>query len=514
MKITKKLLSLLLATVLVAGMLTTLASADTLPNLGKNDSILGVPSNAENIQYLSDLFSTNVVDQLNNKVSLDTGYHDYLMVFVGGSRYQIDTSKGDANGNRTVGGVTYNKNEIALGYNGTKFEKGLGVHPDAPGKADRYIVYDVSKLNVNRFYAVVGGTGQNITHPSTKDHYLEFELLGSKSATYDATSFESLAIAKDIRSYLVAEFDVDITGYNFIKLVVRMGANSLNNQSCGGAWGGACVYTGTEPVGPSLPGGDPAQPEAYIPSTDGTYLGIPGAYMGNSIFLSDLKMTESSNNSGKPTTVNHPYGEPDKSFTIGDLSTMFWSGLGMHPKTPGEGEAWTIYDVSTYGCDRFYSVVGITNANGKNGAGSGVVFGVYGDYGDGNYVLLAQSTLVAKCATGEFDVDITGIKNLKLTVISGGSTNASSGCAWADASLYSTTGAPSIPTEPETEPTEKPTTKPTTQSTTPSTQPTTAPSNETPAEFPWGVVIGIAAAVVVAVAVVVVILALKKKKAN
>ena len=46
MKITKKLLSLLLVTVLVAGMLTTFASADTLTNIGKSGGTVGISSNA------------------------------------------------------------------------------------------------------------------------------------------------------------------------------------------------------------------------------------------------------------------------------------------------------------------------------------------------------------------------------------------------------------------------------------------------------------------------------------
>ena len=108
-------------------------------------------------------------------------------------------------------------------------------------------------------------------------------------------------------------------------------------------------------------------------------------------------------------------------------------------------------------------------------------------------------------------MDISGVKYLKLVVVCGGDSHASSGCVWADASLYSTTGEPTLPTEPETEPTTKPTTKPTTA---PTTAPTEAPAAQTPAEFPWGLVIGISAAVIVAIAAVVVIIVLKKKKAN
>lgn len=502
----KKFLSLLLAAVMVFGLISVV-SADVIPNKGKDDTISGMAADATNVQYLSDLYNTDkMVYQQNNKVTLDKNYHGYLYVFAEGQRRVLKAGGTgvDANGYRTLeNGVTYHKDEIALGYNGTQFAKGLGVHPSAPGDADRYIVYDVSKLNVNRFYAVVGGTGEKITIPGEKNHYLEFELLGSKSATYDANSFETLAKAENIRSYLCAEFNVDITGYNFIKLVVR--ATGVNNTSCGGAWGGACVYSSATPVGPSL--GVAAQPDAYTPSENGFYNGIPTEFEGNSAYLSEFPIVESSNNSNKPSSVDAPYGAADEVITIGALSTPFWSGIGMHPKSGGVDQSWTIFDVSELNADRFYSVVGITNANGKNGAGSGVVFGVYGDYGDGNYVLLAQSEHITMTKSGELDVDITGVKLLKLVVIPGGTSNASSGCAWADASVYSTTGELNVPTEPETEPVTRPTsTRPTTKPTTPST---TEPES---AEFPVGLVIGIAAAVVVAIVAVVVIIVIKKKK--
>ena len=503
----KKLLCMLLTVILIMGISVTASAAVTLPNLGMNGSYAGIPSNTENLKYLSDIYNTHVVDQVNNSVQLDKGYHDYLYVFTAGKRWVIRSNNTDANGNRTLeNGATYNKNEIALGYNGTKFEKGLGVHPSAPGQPDRYIVYDVSKLDVNRFYAVVGGTGEKITIPDAKNHYLEFELLGSKESSYKADTFESLAIASQIRSYLSAEFDVDITGYNYIKLVIR--ATGVDNSSCGGAWGNACVYKGT--------GNSSSEALNYSPSTDGLYAGIPSEHMDNSGLLSDMDYVESSNNNGKPSTLNVPYGAPEDIITIGDLDTTFWSGIGMHPKTPNEGESWTIYDVSELACDRFYAAVGITNPNGKNGAGSGVIFRVYGDYGDGKYTLLAQSDVVKNKMSGEFDIDISGVKMLKLVVVCGGNNHASSACVWADASVYSTTGTPNLPTEPEPEPTVKPTTKPTTPTTKPSTTPSTQPTNvenDTDA-FPWGVVIGIAAAVVVAVVAVVVVLVIKKKKAN
>ena len=78
-----------------------------------------------------------------------------------------------------------------------------------------------------------------------------------------------------------------------------------------------------------------------------------------------------------------------------------------------------------------------------------------------------------------------------------------------DAKLYK--GKLFASEEPTTPPTEEPTAAPATKpATQPTTAPTEAPEAETAPEFPWGVVIGIAAAVVVIGIVVVIIL--KKKK--
>lgn len=529
MQITKKLFSLLLATILVVSLtLPTVVSADTLVNKGSADSFVGMASDAGNIHYLSDLHNASnpkalnnyVVAQLNNNITLDRGYHDYLMVFENGQRWEISTAKGDADGNRTLeSGNTYNAKEIALGYNGTRFEKGMGVYPDATGKPDRYIVYNVSELDVNRFYAVVGGTGKNITHPTFKDYYLEFELLGSKSETYDPNSFESLAKAEKIRSYLTAEFIIDIADYNYIMLVVRSTGSS--NSSCGGVWGGACVYTSAKSLEPAF--GNAAQPDAYTLSEDGTYTGMPSEYKSHSEPLADIYtvLLDSSNTSDKASTLNTPYGTTNSKIVIGTQDKEFMTGIGMHPRTPAESDSYTTFNVSELNAARFYAVVGITNANGKDGKGSGVLFGVYGEYGDNKFVLLAQSSLIKSSATGELDVDITGVKTLKLVVRCGGLSNASSGCVWADASIYSTDGDLTIPEEPVVTPPTPETTQPTGAA--PSDNDNSKSSNKMDFSFnfsfdlngkvfPWGLVIVSGVAVLAVAAAVIVIIIVKKKK--
>ena len=141
--------------------------------------------------------------------------------------------------------------------------------------------------------------------------------------------------------------------------------------------------------------------------------------------------------------MNRAYGSEVDLIIMGEMDKAFFKGLGVHPKNPkqpvnGSIESWTTYDVSGLDCDRFYSAVGITNDKGKDGASKGVVFRVYADYdGTGNYKLLAHSGYIGGRDSGEFDLDITGVKTLKLVVVSAADTHASSASAWGNACVYS-----------------------------------------------------------------------------
>ena len=123
----------------------------------------------------------------------------------------------------------------------------------------------------------------------------------------------------------------------------------------------------------------------------------------------------------------------------------------MHPKNPAlpvdySIESWTLYDISELGANRFYSALGITNSNGKAGKSQGVIYRIYADYGDGVFVKIGESENLTKKMSGEFiDVDITGVKILKLAVVCGGTAHDSSACAWAGASFYSTEGPLNLP---------------------------------------------------------------------
>lgn len=254
-----------------------------------------------------------------------------------------------------------------------------------------------------------------------------------------------------------------------------------------------------------------AQEKAYTHVSGGAFQGVPEEYRQTMQYLSRIDYLEASNTpndaypQGQPTARDACYGTTEELIVFGEDDTMFFQGLGVHPKAPnrpiqGSIESWTIYDVRNLCADRFYSAVGITNPNGKEGKSKGVIFRVYGDYaGQGEYVLLAESEAITMKMAGEFDVDITGVQYLKLVVVAASTTNTSSASAWGNACVYATKeNEPMVPvtTAPseETVPTEEAPTQPTV------TEP--APTQPAPADVaasPWAhilglVIVGLAAA--------------------
>ena len=294
------------------------SAAIELPQIKKAGKPAGKSANATNIQYLSDLYNSKVVDQLNKKVVLDGEYSSNLYVWIEGARKVIAGHGETVNGNRTFtlsngSKVTFNQKDIALGYNGVKYDKGLGVHPDSGSNAARYIVYDVKGLNVNRFYALVGCTGNNVTNPNNTTFKISFELWGSKSDTYNKNDFIRLAYVTDLRVYLMGEFDIDITGYNYIKLVVKMSDGCVDNSACAAAWADACVYNApasTEPTQPTTPSTTPTtQPTA--PSTQPT---TPPASEPSTEPSTEPTQEPSTEPSTEPT--QEPSAEPTQESTV------------------------------------------------------------------------------------------------------------------------------------------------------------------------------------------------------
>ena len=241
-------------------------TATKLSNLGSSVVYEG-HEEAQNVTYLSDVYSTNMVDSFviganssetnPREYKLDTNWDNVAYVWTGtqSGRYSVPGGTPSVsprtltvtNADGTKSEVTYDRSEIVLGYRGTKFEKGLAALVSASTNKASYIVYDVRDLDADYFYAVTGLTGNANKNSSSEFPYkLTYTLYGSMDDTYtEDTEFEPIMYASDIRTYLTAEFKADISNYNFIKLeTVSNGANSSGSF----AWGGACVYSVEEPT--------------------------------------------------------------------------------------------------------------------------------------------------------------------------------------------------------------------------------------------------------------------------
>ncbi len=203
----------------------------------------------------------------------------------------------------------------------------------------------------------------------------------------------------------------------------------------------------TAPSIPARPTTDPAQEDAYseiLPpeSDEANWFGKPyGAWMAGSntkYYLSDMTYLEASNTpnssyaQGQPTTIDGTYGKPGTGFLFGaeGMEHEVEKGISMHPKNPkqpviGRTDSWTIYDIREYteaGADTFYAYVGLVSGSDKWGSrltSAGVYVYIYGDKtGDGeHYELLAASELVKGYVTGEFNVNVEGVKLLLIDVI-------------------------------------------------------------------------------------------------
>ncbi|MBE6959442.1 MAG: hypothetical protein E7448_01785, partial [Ruminococcaceae bacterium] len=441
-------------------------AATVIPTMGKGPQqqagyLTGMTGDIVKSYWLSDWYNgSRMVESVNSKVMLDENYNGDLLAWDGaGGRKQIKASL-DANGERELAnGIKYKPTDIALGYNGDKYEKGLGVHPNGVGAADRYIVYNVSGLTntANYFYAVVGATGYDITNADVTNRKVTFELWGSKASENDADTFVKLASASGIRAYLIAEFNVDITGYNFIKLVVKMSDDSASNSSCAVAWGNAAVYS----ISREAMGKDGVLAGKAENATNINYLSdlynteSKVAELNNKVVLDgnyndDLytfasgaryRIKAELDENGERLLANGISYKPTD-IALGYNGTKFEKGLGVHPDAIGKADRYITYDVSGLNVDRFYAVVGATGAE-LTDAGVNVrrvEFEVWGSVDGTNFTQIARADKIRAYVIAELDVDITGYNFIKLVVKMDPTSDANTSCAvaWGDACVYST----------------------------------------------------------------------------
>lgn len=448
------------------------------------------------------------------------------------SKLTYTSSSNSSAGNPTTKNEPYGEagKKIIIGEKNTGFTYGLGVHPKS-GSAQAYTIYDLTGLDVDRFYSAVGITNEKGKSGSSKGVIFQVYADFDGSGTY-----KLLAESNSITKKGSGEFHVDISGAKSLKLVTLSATG--DHASSASAWGAACVYkydaNGSRPTSYTTVGASNAaatksdntglkHTDGFTPSADGEYTGVDSKHIGSVVYLSDLQYldasntTNSANPNGQPTTLDHPYNDKASLIIIGENEQAFFKGLGVHPKSPSAPvndsiQSWTTYDVSELNADRFYAAVGLTNDKGKEGASKGVIFRVYADYsGNGSYKELAHSGCLDGRDSGEFDLDITGAKTLMLTVEAASSTHASSASAWANACVYDSNsitegvGKPEIK-EPSVKPTEP----------TEVTEPADLIPGENDSKTSVGLVIGIVILCLLLLAVILlaILLILRKRKAR
>lgn len=200
--------------------------------------------NAESITYLSDVYNTDakvshyVQPEHDTDWKLDVNRDNTVFVYVGNTRYQIPKpNTSDETRYLDATGVTYHRSWIVLGPETTVYEKGLSVRPSDVGhENDANVVFDVSNMAGDHFYAVAGMTGMG-NDPNKTDRLVDFELWG-KAAEGD---YVLLYKAEDIRGNKTAVFNVDISAYDYIKLVSITDGEIADDSAV--SWADACVYS-------------------------------------------------------------------------------------------------------------------------------------------------------------------------------------------------------------------------------------------------------------------------------
>ena len=222
------------------------------------ENLAGKNVNASDIKYLSDLYADPATESFvvgsgttvnsSRPFTVDESFSDIFIWSGTNQRWGISTSSWSGgralditNADGTVSSVTYFPRDLAIGYRGTKFEKGLGAVVSPSYMKPASVIFDISALNADRFYGVGGITGDgNKSTTALNAQEVTFSVYGSKTDTVES-SFELLSYTKNIHAYLLAEFDVDISGYKYLKLETSTASNAPSNKQF--IWADACVYS-------------------------------------------------------------------------------------------------------------------------------------------------------------------------------------------------------------------------------------------------------------------------------
>ncbi|MBO5323710.1 MAG: hypothetical protein J6A88_06395 [Oscillospiraceae bacterium] len=316
MKTTARILSILLALVMVVGISTTAMAADYA--IVENGQFVGVPANAtdkvlvsadgDDADEIPDLvkgwyiYNSDDLTFAGRKTpAWDTFYGSQVMVksisnwwgVNAGAKCETQSGGGkDEKGSyRDKDGFKFYSHLIHVGLSSSvnghsvPLEHGIGVKPSKiDNPQENYVLVNVD--GYNHFYAITGITGsaanQNMTNlptehggsgtsgpdKNTAANTVIYEIWGSTKAIADTdteskandASFVKIA-SGEIGANNAGEFNVDVSAYKTLKLVTKVvGTKTQSNGGTECVWGEATLYNlptdGSTPVTPPAPTGD------------------------------------------------------------------------------------------------------------------------------------------------------------------------------------------------------------------------------------------------------------------
>ncbi len=466
--------------------------------ISRPENLEGKNEYAEDIVYLSDLYSTEakkdsfVIGASNNTAAprayaADTNFERKVYVYKGtgtatGNRTEVsaNTTLNITGADGSISAVPYSPSDIAIGYRGTKFEKGLGGIASPGHCKPASVIYDLSGLGAERFYAVGGITGSGNANDATNNNRkLSFNVYGSKTGM-NASDFELVSYTSNVYAYLLAEFDLDISQYRYLKLEVE--CDNTTNSGKSFAWADACVYRVGTPQEPEhltnigTSGGFGGHPDAvnvtYLSDVydtnmvDSFVIGVGGNEAAPREFKKDtnwdnmlLVWSGTANGRWQITAANSPRTisvrnengttssvvYTNDEIALGYRGTEFEKGLGGLVSPSTNKSAYIVYDVRDLDAKYFYSAVGLTGNANANNTGTypyKVTFTLYGsknrDYNENSvFIPLAYASDIRAYFGAEFNVDISGYNYLKLEAVSDGG-NSGGSFAWGGACVYDT----------------------------------------------------------------------------
>lgn len=534
MKQTIRVLSLLLAIVLAFAVPVAAdeAEAKKYEPTANYEELVTSSTNPEQKPYGVWKAGTNKVYSLLNVIPADQivktqGFSS------GDYNYYKDSTTNNQFGVAINGPYKNSGQGFALG-NGVTFEEGFGTHPKK-NQAEVYINIDVSKYTdasgeyqCDTFYACVA-----LTNTASPGVYFQV------FADYGDGKYKHIANSSVITQKKRGEFNVDIAGVKALRLVVITATMSNDSSAC--AWLSPCIFkadtAATKPATPTNK--QPGQMQTYeatdnyeilLWSKDNPFTKPFGPWKAgvNTVYsvmdlIPEEKIARTDGVSGGDyyyykdsttmneygATINGPFKKSAKNFLVGG-NISFDKGFGTHPKAKQE-QTYIDLDLSVYTdpngeyrCDTFYSCVGLTNT-----ASAGVYFQVFADYGDGKFKHIANSEEIILASIGEFNVDITGVKTLRLVVITSTTSNSSSASAWLNPCIFKADANAEKTSHKEYDPYEEYATED------PANIPTVdlfKPVEKENNDGTLGIVIGVAAVVLVVLAVGIVLVVKRKKK--